>query len=176
MALSRQVLPVLDAEKTRAGVKFGAYILEEGSKTPDVIIVATGSEVSLVLSALPDLKAAGITARVVSMPSWKIFEEQSEAYKESIFPRATPKLAVEAGATLGWWKYVGRSGSVIGLDRFGASAPGQDRAGQAWLQRSEHRRARKEDHRCKKEIDSCEVRFVRLGDRRVEADSSLRSE
>jgi transketolase len=125
MALSRQVLPVLDPVKTRAGVKFGAYILEEGSKTPDVIIAATGSEVSLVLSALPDLKAAGITARVVSMPSWKIFEEQSESYKESIFPRATPKLAVEAGASLGWWKYVGRSGSVIGLDRFGASAPGK---------------------------------------------------
>ncbi len=125
MALSRQVLPVLDPVKTRAGVKFGAYILEEGSKTPDVIIAATGSEVSLVLSALPDLKAAGITARVVSMPSWKIFEEQNEAYKESIFPRAIPKLAVEAGASLGWWKYVGRSGSVIGLDRFGASAPGK---------------------------------------------------
>ncbi len=125
MALSRQVLPIMDQAKSNAGVKFGAYVLEEGSKTPDVIIVATGSEVSLVLSALPDLKAAGITARVVSMPSWKIFEEQSDAYKDSIFPREIAKLAVEAGATQGWWKYVGRSGSVIGLDRFGASAPGK---------------------------------------------------
>ncbi len=124
MALSRQALPILDPAKTKAGVKKGAYILEEGSATPDVIIVATGSEVSLVLKSLPELKAAGITARVVSMPSWKIFEEQDEAYKESIFPLETPKLAVEAGATLGWWKYVGRRGSVIGLDRFGASAPG----------------------------------------------------
>ena len=102
----------------------GAYILEEGSATPDVIIVATGSEVALVLKSLPEIKAAGITARVVSMPSWKLFEEQSEEYKESIFPLETPKLAVEAGATLGWWKYVGRRGAVIGLDRFGASAPG----------------------------------------------------
>jgi len=124
MALSRQALPILDAAKTKAGVKMGAYILEEGSATPDVIIVATGSEVALVLKSLPEIKAAGITARVVSMPSWKIFEEQSEEYKESIFPLETPKLAVEAGATLGWWKYVGRRGAVIGLDRFGASAPG----------------------------------------------------
>ena len=124
MALSRQALPILDAAKTKAGVKMGAYILEEGSATPDVIIVATGSEVALVLKSLPEIKAAGITARVVSMPSWKLFEEQSEEYKESIFPLETPKLAVEAGATLGWWKYVGRRGSVIGLDRFGASAPG----------------------------------------------------
>ena len=69
-------------------------------------------------------RLAGITARVVSMPSWKIFEEQSAEYKDSIFHAHLPKLSIEAGATLGWWKYVGRHGDVVGIDRFGASAPG----------------------------------------------------
>jgi transketolase len=70
------------------------------------------------------LKAAGILATVISMPSFKIFEEQDEAYKASIFPLGTPAISVEAGATMGWWKYVGREGVAIGVDRFGASAPG----------------------------------------------------
>jgi transketolase len=70
------------------------------------------------------LDAEGIAARVVSMPSWKIFDEQAAEYKASVLPAGVPKLAVEAGATLGWWKYVGLDGDVIGLDRFGASAPG----------------------------------------------------
>ena len=76
------------------------------------------------LKAADELKAAGINATVVSMPSFKIFEEQSDAYKAGLLPQGTPKLAVEAGATLGWYKYVGHNGGVIGLDRFGASAPG----------------------------------------------------
>jgi transketolase len=70
------------------------------------------------------LAAEGVAARVVSFPSWKLFEEQTPEYRASVLPAAVPKLAVEAGATLGWWKYVGQDGDVIGLDRFGASAPG----------------------------------------------------
>jgi transketolase len=125
-ALSRQDLPILDPEKLDiyAGVSHGAYVVERGGESPDLLIVATGAEVWLALKAAAALKAEEIHARVVSMPSWKIFEEQTEEYKASIFPDHLPKLSVEAGATLGWWKYVGRHGEVVGLDRFGASAPG----------------------------------------------------
>src|SRR5579875_1234114 len=124
MALSRQDLPVLDLNKYKVfeGCRKGAYVLEEFGK--DVVIVATGSEVSVALGAANELKGAGINATVVSMPSWKIFEEQSEEYKNSIFPHGTPKISVEAGSTLGWYKYIGRDGVAIGIDRFGASAPG----------------------------------------------------
>jgi transketolase len=127
MALSRQDLPVLDPEKhdTYSGVKHGAYVVEQGGESPDLLIVATGAEVWTALDAAAELKKEGITTRVVSMPSWHIFEEQSEEYKASIFPDHLPKLAVEAGAPLGWWKYVGRHGDVIGLERFGASSPGK---------------------------------------------------
>jgi transketolase len=124
MALSRQDLPVLDAEKYKVfeGVAKGAYVLEAYGK--DVVLVATGSEVSLIRKAALELKDAGIQATVVSMPSFKIFEEQNEEYKMSIFPRGVPTISIEAGATMGWWKYVGRDGVAIGIDRFGASAPG----------------------------------------------------
>jgi transketolase len=127
MAFSRQDLPVLDPEKHAIydGVKHGAYVVEQGGDSPDLLIVATGAEVWASLDAAAELKKEGITTRVVSMPSWKIFEEQSAEYKTSIFPDHLPKLAVEAGAPLGWWKYVGRHGDVIGLERFGASAPGK---------------------------------------------------
>jgi transketolase len=124
MALSRQDLPVLDVAKydVFAGCAKGAYVLEDHGK--DLIIVATGSEVTTALKAAAELKEAGIGATVVSMPSFRIFGEQSEEYQMSIFPHGVPKISVEAGATMGWWKYVGRDGVVIGLDRFGASAPG----------------------------------------------------
>lgn len=124
MALSRQDLPVLDLAKYKVfeGARKGAYVLQDEGK--DIILIATGSEVSLVLKAAEELKSAGINATVVSMPSFKLFEEQDDAYKTSIFPENTPKLAVEAGSTMGWYKYVGHNGGVIGLDRFGASAPG----------------------------------------------------
>jgi len=124
MALSRQDLPVLDAEKYKvhAGVKHGAYFLDDSGK--DITLIATGSEVELILKAAEQLKAEGINASVVSMPSFRIFDEQDEAYKAKLLPEATPKLAVEAGATMGWWKYVGHNGGIIGVDRFGASAPG----------------------------------------------------
>jgi transketolase len=124
MALSRQDLPVLDATKHKIyeGVSKGAYVLEQYGK--DIVLVATGSEVEVALNAALELKDAGISATVVSMPSFKIFEEQTEAYKMSIFPHGVPKISVEAGATMGWWKYIGRDGVAIGVDRFGASAPG----------------------------------------------------
>jgi transketolase len=124
MALSRQDLPVLDAAKYKVfeGTRKGAYVLEAFGK--DVVLVATGSEVEVVMKAALELKAAGILATVVSMPSFKIFEEQTEEYKMSIFPHGVPKISVEAGATMGWWKYIGRDGVAIGIDRFGASAPG----------------------------------------------------
>jgi transketolase len=124
-ALTRQDVPVIDAAKNDvfAGVSKGAYVLEDVAN-PQVILIGTGSEVQLAQGAAKLLAAEGIKARVVSMPSWKIFDEQPAAYKASVLPAGVPKLAVEAGATLGWWKYVGSNGDVIGLDRFGASAQG----------------------------------------------------
>jgi transketolase len=126
MALSRQNLPILDPEKYKVaeGVRKGAYILQDGGASPDVLIVATGAEVWPVLDAAAALKKEGISARVVSMPSFRIFEEQPDAYKQQIFPDHLPKLAVEAGAPMSWYKYVGRHGDVIGLERFGASSLG----------------------------------------------------
>jgi transketolase len=125
-ALSRQDLPVIDpsTHDVYAGVSKGAWILED-APNPQVILIGTGSEVSPCVDAKKLLEAEGIAARVVSMPSWEIFDEQSAQYKESVLPAAVPKLAVEAGSPLGWWKYVGKEGDVIGLDRFGASAPGK---------------------------------------------------
>lgn len=126
MALSRQDLPLLDPVKQRVfeGVRQGAYVVEQGGDAPDLLIVGTGAELWPAIRAAEQLKKDGISARVVSMPSVRIFEEQPDSYKESIFPDHLPKLAIEAGASLGWWKYAGRDGDVIGLDRFGASAPG----------------------------------------------------
>jgi len=125
-ALTRQELPVIDASQhdIYGGVGKGAYALEDVAN-PKLILIATGSEVSLALSAAKLLAADGIAARVVSMPSWRIFDEQSLEYKASLLPASVPKLAIEAGASLGWWKYVGSNGDVAGLDRFGASAPGK---------------------------------------------------
>jgi len=124
-ALSRQDLPVIDpaAVDVLGGVSKGAYVLQDVAN-PQVVLIGTGSEVSAIVEAAKLLAAEGIAARVVSFPSWKIFEEQTAEYKASVLPAGVPKLAVEAGATLGWWKYVGLDGDVIGLDRFGASAPG----------------------------------------------------
>ncbi len=126
MALSRQDLPILDTGKLDVydGVKHGAYIVEKGGDRPDILLVGTGAELWPAINAAAELKKSGLTARVVSMPSWRLFDEQSDEYKAGIFPDHLPKLAVEAGATQGWWKFVGRHGDVIGLDRFGASAPG----------------------------------------------------
>jgi len=125
-ALTRQDLPVIDASKVDvfAGVSKGAYILEDVAN-PQVILIGTGSEVWPAMDAAKLLSAEGIAARVVSMPSWEIFDGQTAEYKASVLPAGVRKIAVEAGATLGWWKYVGQDGDVVGLDHFGASAPGQ---------------------------------------------------
>jgi transketolase len=124
-ALTRQDLPIIDpvAHDAYASVSKGAYVLADADK-PKVVLIATGSEVWPALDGAKLLAADGIPARVVSMPSWRIFEEQTAEYKASVLPAGIPRLAIEAGATLGWWKYVGLDGDVIGLDRFGASAPG----------------------------------------------------
>jgi transketolase len=124
MALSRQDLPVFDAEPAFVGVPKGAYSMTPEVTKADVILVAAGSEVVICLNAAAELKAAGISARVVSMPSFRIYDEQSAAYKAELLPEGVPKVSLEAGATMGWWKYVGQNGAVIGIDRFGASAPG----------------------------------------------------
>ena len=126
MALSRQDLPVLDDAKYGVFEKArkGGYILEEGGAKPDVILLAAGSEVSLALKSVPELAAAGITARVVSIPSFKIFDEQDEAYRASVLAPGIPKVAIEAAASQSWYKYVAGNGAIIGIDRFGASAPG----------------------------------------------------
>jgi transketolase len=114
-ALSRQDLPVIDAagRDIYAGVSKGAYILEDAAEA-QVVLIGTGAEVWQCVEAAKLLAADGISARVVSFPSWKIFEEQSAEYKASVLPARVPKLAVEAGATAGWWKYVGLDGDVIG--------------------------------------------------------------
>jgi transketolase len=124
-ALTRQDVPVLDpaTHDAYAAVSKGAYVVEDATN-PQVVLIGTGSEVWPAVDAAKLLAADGIRARVVSMPSWRIFEEQTAAYKATVLPAGVPRLAVEAGATLGWWKYVGLDGDVIGLDRFGASAPG----------------------------------------------------
>jgi transketolase len=124
-ALSRQNLPVIDpaTHDAYASVSKGAYVLQDAAN-PQVVLIGSGSEVWPVVEAAKLLAAEGIRTRVVSFPSWKIFEEQTAAYKASVLPAGVPRLAVEAGSTLGWWKYVGLDGDVIGLDRFGASAPG----------------------------------------------------
>jgi transketolase len=124
MALSRQDLPVLDAAPAFAGVPKGAYSKTPEVKKADVILIATGSEVVTCLKAAEELKTAGITAKVVSMPSFRIFDEQTEAYKAELLPEGVPKISLEAGATLGWYRYIGTNGVAIGIDRFGASAPG----------------------------------------------------
>jgi len=127
LVLTRQNLPILDPDKypLREGVARGAYILAGGQENADVILIASGSEVQLVLAARDKLAERKIAARVVSMPSWELFEEQPAEYREQVLLKDVPKLAVEAGATLGWYKYVGEKGAVIGVDRFGASAPGK---------------------------------------------------
>jgi transketolase len=125
--LTRQKLPVLDplTTPTEDGVARGAYIVAESSHgTPDVILIATGSEVHLALSSRNALQERGIRTRVVSMPSWKLYEQQSPDYHSHILPLDVPKVAIEAGVTLGWSKYVGSQGDVIGLNRFGASGKG----------------------------------------------------
>ncbi len=125
LVFSRQNLPhVPRTEQQIADISRGGYVLSDCDGQPEAIIIATGSEVELALKAADELNAAGKKIRVVSMPSTNIFDAQDAAYRESVLPAAvTQRVAVEAGVTDGWWKYVGTNGKIVGLDRFGESAP-----------------------------------------------------
>jgi transketolase len=127
LALSRQPLPTIDRTNyaSAAGVAKGAYVLADapGSK-PDVILIASGSEVTLALQAHEQLLSEGIHSRVVSMPSWDIFENQSQEYRDNVLPPdVNARVAIEQASTFGWERYVGTTGHVIGMKTFGASAP-----------------------------------------------------
>lgn len=129
LALSRQPLPTLDRTKYGAasGTAKGGYVLAESDGTPDVILLASGSEVQLCVGAYEALKAEGVKARVVSMPSWDLFERQDEAYRDSVLPPAVKaRVAVEQGSVIGWDRYAGSEGAIIGMHTFGASAPIKD--------------------------------------------------
>jgi transketolase len=125
LILSRQALPVLDPERyPLADAARGGYVLE-GDPDPDVLLIGTGAEVHLAMEARGLLRERGVSSRVVSLPSWELFEEQPETYRNDVLPpEIAARVSVEAAATLGWERYVGLHGRVIGLDRFGASAPG----------------------------------------------------
>jgi len=126
LVLSRQNLPVLDRSGARGDVSRGAYVLADASGgAPRLILIASGSELQLAAGARQKLQAEGIPTRVVSMPCWEFFERQPREYREAVLPReVTARLSIEAGATFGWKRWVGDRGGSIGLDRFGASAPG----------------------------------------------------
>ncbi|MGD0668007.1 MAG: transketolase [Bryobacteraceae bacterium] len=129
IVLTRQSVPHLDRTNAKdAAVARGGYILAEAAGgSPDVILIGTGSEVALCVQAREKLQASGVRARVVSLPSWKLFDKQDAAYRESVLPKAIRKrVTVEAGATLGWSRFAGDEGVIIGLDRFGASALGAE--------------------------------------------------
>jgi transketolase len=127
LVLTRQKLPCLDIQKhpIAKGVAKGAYVLSDCEGPAQMLLLASGSEVTLAMEAQAALAENGVAARVISMPSWELFEAQDHSYKASVLPSDIPKrLAIEAGATLGWERYVGDAGAIIGLDRFGESAPG----------------------------------------------------
>ncbi len=129
LALTRQSLPTLDRSVFGPAelLHRGAYVLKDVDGTPDALILANGSEIKLALEAAETLAGDGIAARVISMPSWELFDDQPQEYKDKVLPEnVTARVAIEAGATQGWHKYVGMNGKVIGLDHFGASAPIND--------------------------------------------------
>jgi transketolase len=127
LALTRQDVPTLDRSRyaSAEGLRRGAYVLgDSGGAAPQLILIASGSEVGLAVDAAERLRAGGIAVRMISMPSWELFEAQPQSYRDEVLPpRVTARLAVELGVTQGWQRYVGDHGSVLGIDRFGASAP-----------------------------------------------------
>jgi transketolase len=127
LLLSRQGLPVFDETCGGAaeGLARGGYLLVDWGGDPELVMIATGAEVALAVAAGRELAAAGRAVRVISMPSWELFEAQPREYRTGLLPNGVPRLAVEAGVTLGWHRWVGDGGDVIGIDRFGASAPGK---------------------------------------------------
>lgn len=130
LVLTRQALPTLDRSQyaPASGVAQGAYVLADAPDgKPSVLLMATGSEVSLCIKAYEELQAEGIKARVVSMPSWELFEQQSQEYKDSVIPpTVTARVCVEQASTFGWGQYVGLSGHAVGMHTFGSSAPLKD--------------------------------------------------
>ena len=125
LILSRQKLPVLTSNAVKDGLTKGAYVLADCDGKPDIILIGTGSEVHIILEAKARLLEKGVAARVVSMPSWELFEKTSQKYKDRVLlPDVQTRLAVEAGSEMGWCRYVGTQGAVIGINSFGASAPG----------------------------------------------------
>lgn len=129
LLLSRQKLPVLDQTKygSARGLEKGAYILSEADGEPELILIATGSEVSLALEAQAELKKQNVAARVVSMPSWELFEKQDKAYQQEVLPPTVRKrLSIEVGSPIGWHKYVTDEGSTISMNSFGLSGPGEE--------------------------------------------------
>jgi len=126
MAFTRQSLPNLDQNKypSAANLRKGAYVLI-GQSEPDVLLIATGSEVRLAVEACEVLGAEGIKTQVVSMPSWELFEKQDKSYRDSVLPpKVSGRVAIEAGVESGWRKWIGADGVFIGMSSFGASAPG----------------------------------------------------
>ncbi|HET7182283.1 MAG TPA: transketolase, partial [Candidatus Limnocylindrales bacterium] len=126
LSLTRQKLPTLDgtAELAREGVGRGGYVLRDGGETPALILIATGSELQLAVAAAEALEAEGTRARVVSLPCWEAFDEQDETYRESVLPSSVKRrVTIEAGATMGWERYAGDEGAIVGIDHYGASAP-----------------------------------------------------
>jgi transketolase len=123
---TRQKVPVIDRTKYAAasGLHRGAYVLADPERVPDVVVIATGSEVSLALQAHEQLAEEGIATRVVSMPSWEVFQSQPSSYVDEVLPAGIPRVAVEAGVSFGWERWVGRTGVIVSVDRYGASAPG----------------------------------------------------
>jgi transketolase len=128
IVLTRQKVPFLGARD--AAVAKGAYVLADaGGGKPDLILIATGSEVSLAVDAKKLLDAKGRKTRVVSMPCWELFDQQPQSYKDDVLPPGvTARISIEAGATMGWSKYVGDRGLSVGIDHFGASAPAAELA------------------------------------------------
>jgi transketolase len=129
LALSRQALPTLDRARYAAadGLRRGAYVLADSGRTPQVILIATGSEVSLCVEVYERLTSEGVAARVVSMPSWDLFEKQDQAYRDRVLPPdVVGRVAIEQGASLGWDRYVGLGGAILAMHTFGASAPNAD--------------------------------------------------
>jgi len=128
LVLTRQALPTLDRKDyaSAQGLRQGAYILSDAQdKKPSMILIASGSEVSLIVAAKAILEKKGISVRLVSMPSWELFEAQPKAYRDKVLPPSIKlRLAVEAGVSQGWERYVGDQGKVISVEKFGASAPG----------------------------------------------------
>ena len=135
LVLSRQNLPVFEETKGNIeNLSKGAYVLTETNENPDVILMATGSEVSLAVNAKAELEKENVSVRVVAMPSWELFNSQSKEYKEQVLPSSvTKRVAIEMGISLGWDRYVGHEGKIISIETFGASGTGAVCNGIIWI-------------------------------------------